>query len=528
MGEAVKRAYAAGQDDETMEPLVLVDAKGRPIGRISDGDYIVFYNIRGEREIQLTQSFVSSQFDCFPRKQPLRVDFTTMIEYDPSLEVSVAFPPERGVSDTLSEVVSRNGLKQVKIVESEKSVHLTFYLNGKREEPFPGEERIIIPSVKDVKEFHELPEMRVKDVAEAVLEKIEDEQYDLIIANFANTDVVGHSEHREAILKAVNAVDTQTGRVVEAAQAKGMAVIVTADHGTVEKWLYSEGTIDTGHTKSPVPFVLVLPDRRGPVVLRDDGDLGDVAPTVLTFMGLEPPPAMTGRDLVVNGGPRLHGRHRVLLLILDGWGAREEQYGNLIAEAQTPVMDRLTREYPYTTLVASGEAVGLPEGSVGNSEAGHLHLGAGRRVYSDRVQIFRSIEDGSFYRNQAFLRVMKGVKKAGTALHLLGIVSFYSSHGSIDYLMALLRMAHNERVFPVYIHSMLGRRGERPEAGAQYVSDIDVTAREMGYDGVVSVIGRYWALDREKHWDRIERCYRMLVYGEGSSVPQSVKSEKNS
>jgi 2,3-bisphosphoglycerate-independent phosphoglycerate mutase len=155
---------------------------------------------------------------------------------------------------------------------------------------------------------------------------------------------------------------------------------------------------------------------------------------------------------------------------------------------------------------------------VGNSEAGHLHIGAGRVVPADRVRIDQAIEDGSFFENEAFCWAMRGARRDGTQLHLLGIVSFYSSHGSVDHLMALMEMARRERVPEVAIHSMLGRRGERPESGAIYIQQVEEAAQGLGAGQVATVIGRFWSLDREGHWDRIEKTYRLLVEGRGQTV----------
>jgi len=181
-------------------------------------------------------------------------------------------------------------------------------------------------------------------------------------------------------------------------------------------------------------------------------------------------------------------------------------------------MDALTKTAPMTLLHASGEPVGLPEGTVGNSEAGHLHIGSGRRVASDRLRLEEAIEDGSFYENEVLLEAMRDAKIRGCPLHLLGIVSFYSSHGSIRYLYALMELARREGLEEVYIHSLLGRRGERPESGARYVGDIEREAARLGVGRVVSVIGRYWALDREEHWDRVGKAFGLLVDGRGEEV----------
>jgi len=504
-----------------MEPLVLVDAAGEPIGRISDGDYVIFYNIRGEREIELTKAFVDEEFQHFPR-QPMTTHWATMIEYHPDLNARVAFPPIGTIHDTLSEVLSRVGLCQVKIVESEKRLHITYFMNGKRNEPFPGEEWRIIPSL-EFEGYLPPPAMRADAVADATIEALRDPTIDLVVANWANVDVIGHSEDREAIKQAVSTVDAQLGRTIEVANEMGVTALVTADHGTVEKWYYPDGTIDTGHTDSPVPFVLISPHLHKGV--RDGGTLIDIAPTVLELFGIEKPAAMTGKSLLVDGADPQHRRSRIALFILDGWGARDDPWGNLILEADTPVMDKLQATYPATTIEAAGEAVGLPNTvpnrpgkTVGNSEVGHLHLGAGRIVPSDRLRIEKAIADGSFFQNSAFRWAMEGARGDDRNLHLLGIISFYSSHGSVEHLKALLRMTKQIGLSRVYIHGMLGRRGEKPESGAIYVEDIEAECDQLGVGKFVSLIGRFWSLDREHNWDRIEKSYRWLVYGTGRPV----------
>jgi 2,3-bisphosphoglycerate-independent phosphoglycerate mutase len=290
----------------------------------------------------------------------------------------------------------------------------------------------------------------------------------------------------------------------------------------VERWYYPDGTIDTGHTDSPVPFVLVDAWLGRGVTLRQGGALTDVAPTILDLLGLPRPEGMTGRSLIDPGSgvpPREEGtQRRVLLLILDGWGLGDGGPGDLIAAADTPFMDDLLASWPHTQLQAAGPAVGMPPGTVGNSEAGHLHIGAGRVVPADRVRIDQALEDGSFYENEAFAWAMEGAKGDGTRLHLLGIVSFYSSHGSVDHLLALMEMARRRGVPEVYVHSMLGRRGERPESGAIYIEQVEREAERLGVGQVATVLGRFWSLDREEHWDRIEKTYRMLVFGEGQAV----------
>ena len=211
MAAAVGEAYAGGEDDEIIGPIVLIDDEAKPVGRMENGDYVIFYDIRGEREIELSQSLTDENFKGFPVKEGLKVNLVTMIEYHKQIEAKVAFPPRGVLRDTLSHILASNNLKQAKIVESEKAVHVTFFLNGEVEELMPGEERIISPSPKGLKDYTQKPEMNIAKVAEAIIEKIEDRGCDFICANFANTDVVGHSENAEAIKRAVEAVDRQQG-----------------------------------------------------------------------------------------------------------------------------------------------------------------------------------------------------------------------------------------------------------------------------------------------------------------------------
>ena len=517
MSRAVLNAYAEGQEDETLLPLVGVNQQQTPLGRIQPGDSIIFYNIRGEREIELSRSFTEENFRKFPVHPGLPVHFTTMIEYSKDLNTGVAFPPRGVLSDTLSDIIAAHGLAQAKITEAEKAVHISYFFNGKKSDPLPKEERIVVPTRKDVRLFDEAPEMSIDEISRVAAARIQDPSCRFIVVNFPNVDVVGHIENEPAILRAVEAVDRQTGALVDQALRQNMAVIVTADHGTVEKWLYPDGGVDTGHTDSPVPFILLHPEQK--FSLKSEGELTDIAPTILDLMGLPVPASMTGSSLIQKKPSPVVPVSRLLLLILDGWGLCENTKGNLIACAQTPVMDRLLRDCPHTRLAASGPAVGLPAGTVGNSEAGHLHIGAGRRIYSDRLLIDQAIARKEFHRNPAFLRAMENARQNNRALHLMGIVSFFSSHGSIEHLLALMEMAKQQGVSELYIHAMLGRRGEQAESGARYIRQVEEKCRSLGLGQVVSVIGRYWSMDREENWDRIEKTYRMLVYGEGTPVP---------
>lgn len=286
--EAVKAGYSRGEDDEFIRPTV-VD----PEGMVEDGDAIIFFNFRPDRARQITKAFTTPDFCEFETKK-MKVHFVCMTEYQESIKASVAFPADH-LTDTLGDVVSRAGLLQLRIAETEKYAHVTFFFNGGREEASPGEDRLLIPSPK-VATYDLKPEMSAFLVTDAVIEKIKEDSYDLIVLNYANSDMVGHTGIFEAAVKAVEVVDECVGCVASEVLARGGAVLLTSDHGNAEKMEdRTTGQHHTAHTSNRVPFVLVKDGERAR--LRDGGILADVAPTVLELLGLLPPPAMTGRSL---------------------------------------------------------------------------------------------------------------------------------------------------------------------------------------------------------------------------------------
>lgn len=513
LSEAVRLAYGAGEEDEMLEPIVRADPEGRPTGRIGPGDSVIFYDVRGEREVTLTRSLTDPERSLFPAR-PLGLHFVTLIEYSPSLQVPVAFPPARRLRNTLTEVLDRAGFRVLKIAESEKATHVGFFFNGRTDDVFRNEERVVIPS-PSVERYADQPEMSAPALAAEVVRRLRGPGPQFIVANVANVDEVGHLEDRQAVLRAVRAADRALGEILAAARETGATVLLTADHGTAEQWLYPDGTVDTGHTRNPVPFVLLdfAADSVSGWELRAAGGLADVAPTVLEIAGLAVPEEMTGRSLIERRPADFVPRRKILLLILDGWGHREDDFGNMIREARPAEFERVWGGHPRSVLEASGEGVGMPAGTVGNSEAGHLHLGAGRQVFLDRVGVDRAIEDDSFFRNETLLEAMARAGPFGKALHLMGVVSFYSSHGTIRHLFALMKMARLAGVGRLYIHSFIGRRNDMPETGAVYVEKVEQAARELGLGEIVTVMGRYWPLARANTPERVERAYRVLVEG---------------
>jgi len=288
--EAVRAGYERGENDEFIMPTV-VDENGV----VEDGDSIIFFNFRPDRAREITRAFVDGNFCEFATKS-IRVHYTCMTQYDATLDAPVAFPPE-DLADTLGEVVSRAGLKQLRIAETEKYAHVTYFFNGGNEAVNPGEDRVLIPSPK-VATYDLQPEMSAYQVRDELLARLDSGKYDLIVLNFANPDMVGHTGIYEAAVRAVEVVDSCVGEIVDRILSLGGAVLLTADHGNAEKMRDSDtGQPHTAHTTNPVPFSLITSDRKS-YRLREDGILADVAPTALELMHIPQPKAMTGRTLI--------------------------------------------------------------------------------------------------------------------------------------------------------------------------------------------------------------------------------------
>jgi len=510
LGKAVNELYAEGQTDYSLEPIVLTDPQGEPIGRIKDGDAVVFCCRRGEREIELTEAFTESAFDRFPRPDLQNLEFVILTLYHEKFkDLPVAFAPSR-ITDTLGDVISKAGLTQLHTAESEKFAHVTFFFNGGNNQPFENEDDVRIPSPKGMP-FDQVPELSLPQVSEEVLRGIE-KKYDFIVTNFANGDVIGHTSNDEAKLKCASIVDAHLGCVVDAALANEYVVLVTADHGNLEEMKNADGTPHVAHTTNPVKFLLLDSRIQSTLSLRA-GKLADVAPTVLSALGLAQPKTMNGQTLAPDHD--WGGKRRVMLIILDGWGIGREDHNNPIYMSPTPHWDALIKRYPNSKLDASGEAVGLKAGKTGNSEAGHMNIGAGRVVLQDDVRLDMAMKDGSFYTNEVFLHTMDEVKARGSSLHLLALLTEKSSHGSINYPLALLKMAKERGLENVYIHIIFDGRSTEPGSAPMLLEKLESQMAEIGLGQIVTGIGRGIALDRDGNYGKIKRAFDALVFGVG-------------
>ncbi len=523
LAKQIEILYQRGLTDYYMKPLVMVEANQDPVGLIKDGDTVIFCCKRGEREVQLTRSFIDPSFDEFQRYKFTNLNFIILTLYHEmfwQMPVEVAFPPSQKIENTLGDVISQNGLRQLRIAESEKFAHVTFFLNGNNNRILAGEDHIKIPSLKGVS-FDQVPELRSRQVAGEVVKGMRDGNYAFIIVNFPNGDMIGHFENIEVKIKSAEAVDHQLGKVLSAAATAGYVTLITADHGILESALRPDGTPNLSHTKNPVPFIVVDPNTKNQATirLREVGTLADVAPTALQIMGLPQPDIMTGNSLLPTGYPPDNPR-KVLLVVLDGWGLGKQDRTNPIYLARTPVWDRLVATCPLARLEASGKSVGLIEWKAGNSEAGHQTIGAGRAVLQDDARIEFAIRDGSFFKNPVFLSAFAGAKERSGSLHLIALLSEKSSHGNIDYPIALLRLAKKQQLQNVFVHAIFDGRSTRVRSAVGFLGKLQNEMNALGIGQIATGIGRGMALDRDGDYLKTKQAYDAMVLGTGIKVPR--------
>ncbi|MFE8702248.1 2,3-bisphosphoglycerate-independent phosphoglycerate mutase [Cytobacillus sp. FJAT-54145] len=292
--EVVEDSYRNGIFDEFVLPSVITKENGEPVATIQDNDAVIFYNFRPDRAIQISNTFTNEDFRSFDRgpKHPKNLHFVCLTHFSETVDGYVAFKPTN-LDNTIGEVLAQNGLSQLRIAETEKYPHVTFFMSGGREAEFPGEKRILIDSPK-VATYDLKPEMSAYEVTDALLKEIQDDNFDAIILNYANPDMVGHSGMLEPTIKAIETVDECLGKVVDLIVSKGGTAIITADHGNADEVVTLEGNPMTAHTTNPVPVIVT---REG-AELRQDGILGDLAPTMLDLLNLQKPAEMTGTTLL--------------------------------------------------------------------------------------------------------------------------------------------------------------------------------------------------------------------------------------
>ena len=294
--EAIRDSYKKKVTDEFVLPTVINGVM--PEGLIRDGDGVIFFNFRADRARELTRAFTEENFKEFPRKRRINLStYVTMTQYDETFNIPVAYPP-REIRRILGEIASQAGIRQLRIAETEKYAHVTYFFNGGEEKKFAGEERILIPSPKDVATYDLKPEMSARPVTEALIKHLREQDVGLVIANYANADMVGHTGNFEASVQAVEVIDECLGRVIDAAISKKGKVLITADHGNIEQLIdYDTGMPHTAHTTNLVPVIFVDEERKK--CRLNQGSGVDIAPTVLQLLRLPQPQEMTGHSLIV-------------------------------------------------------------------------------------------------------------------------------------------------------------------------------------------------------------------------------------
>ena len=290
----IRRSYEKGVTDEFVVPGTIVDAEDRPVGPVREGDSIIFFNFRSDRARQLTRALALDAFDGFDRSPRLNISMTTMTQYDRTFTFPVAFLPQ-SLSRSFAEVLADGPLPNLRVAETEKYPHVSYFFNCGIEKPYPGEDRILVPSPK-VATYDLQPEMSAPGITENLVNDVDGRKHDIIICNFANADMVGHTGNLEAAIRAVETIDACLARIVKAVRAAGGALVITADHGNAEEmWNAVLNEPHTAHTSNPVP-VIVVGDWKG-MRVRDGGSLRDIAPTLLGMLGIQQPKEMTGQDL---------------------------------------------------------------------------------------------------------------------------------------------------------------------------------------------------------------------------------------
>jgi 2,3-bisphosphoglycerate-independent phosphoglycerate mutase len=293
---AVTDSYLREESDEFVRPIVVTDENHAPLTMVAEGDGVIFFNFRADRAREITRALTVPDFDGFRREVvPNLCGYVCMTRYDEKLTLPVAYPPVH-LTGLLGEVISLKGLRQLRIAETEKYAHVTYFFNGGEEKPFRFEDRCLIPSPREVATYDLKPEMSAAEVTAALIERLTSNRYDLIVLNFANMDMVGHTGILGAAVKACETVDRCVRQIVERIAGMGGLAMITADHGNSEKMIDERGGAHTAHTLNPVPFILV-DDTRRDADLRP-GVLADIAPTILDIMGIEKPLQMTGTSLL--------------------------------------------------------------------------------------------------------------------------------------------------------------------------------------------------------------------------------------
>lgn len=518
LAQVLNEQYQQGKCDYYMPPLVR-RVMGDSKNRITDRDCVFFCVRRGDRQAQMLNAFCDPSFHEFPTERFRDLIFVPLVEHQKKLpQVEALFATIRP-ENTFGHIMSKMGLRQLRVGESEKASHVTYFFSGRRFEPYEGEDRIIVPS-PEPEDFIKYPGTSTGEVARLTAEALACGEYSFIFANLAAGDIIGHIDNWKINVECAIAVDNAFATIRDVALQNGYVVAVTADHGLLERAFHDDGSPNLGHTVSSVPFG-IIGAKVVPIETwvnrcrRSNPTLADVAPTLLNVMGINIPEDMTGIPLVVpksNENPK-----KCILVLMDGWGiGPNDPTTNPIAAADVHAFTGMKREGFYTELAASGQSVGLPEGRSGNSETGHLTVGAGRVIPQDELRIAAAIQNGAITDNNVLIRACQKVTGRDGAAHVVMVLSDKSSHGNMSEGIAVARAASENGVRRIYLHLIMDGRSSPPRGGASLLYSLkdrlgsDVPAQ------ILTAVGRGYALDRSgKYIEHIAPAYRAMVYGQG-------------
>ena len=567
MLKAVHDCYAQGIYDEHLPPIVQTNHQDEALGRIQEGDYVVMLNFRTDRLRKLTHALVDEDWPHFERLQPGNKKVMTPVPYDAALVGKVETIAETcAVDKPIDEVLWADGTTNFKIADGDKEAHALKFLRGQRDAPYGTEVIRIVPPRKIERDYSEAPEMTYRQITDQVLEladleakpvpqgivsgkvlKAEDGSTPTVevsatkrnfVINYP-IDQVGHSGNFEAAVKSCEHLDRELGRAVEGLLARGYKVLITSDHGNVEMMRYADKQPDgsikrdrphSSHTANKVPLILVDPDKPK-AKLKSGLTLASVAPTLLHLRGLAQPSEMTGESVLVDEPVPQGGAQKTAVIVLDGFGINpdpEDPY-DATKKAKMPYLDQLKRDCPMTELQAAGEEVGLRADAPGNSEVGHMHIGAGRVVKQAILELDDMIESefGSLGGEQgALAQLMRRAKEEGVRVHITGLASPTGQvHSSTKHLEAMLRTAALVGLEHVFFHAITDGRDSARDSGAKGLAQIQSTMEDIGVGQIVSILGRFWGMDRRKgegNWERTFRAINMLM--SGTDLPEELLS----
>jgi len=544
--------HAQSVDDQFIPPIVRVNAKYEPVGIVKDGDAVIYWDFRTDRAKPLTASYLDIPFggqtgglsDVAKAKVP-NVTFITMTHYDDNFNQSPklleAFNPAEPLFDTYAEVIGKLGIKQLVVAETEKWRAITWFKDGRRNlgydkvsddgkvriekhKTLPIDVRVVYS--RKVSAHVEAPQMRAEEITAILLEGIHEGVTDIFV-NYANADMVGHATTDAAwfdkTIEAILVLDTQLGRLVPEAIKNGYTVFITGDHGNAEEMFDEKGRANPAHTSNKVPMVVLGQQPGEKFTVMKDSTIGQYALSALALRGITPPSSW---NLVsaLEGTIKPNKDRKIMRIVLDGYGVREDEYGNAMAQAAkkkgSPLnMDRWMKGEDgavYAPAEASGERCGYPAGVSGTTEFGHVLFDAGRDVPTDLVLIDRAVKQDKFALNPAFLKAVEIAKNGGT-IHCTGILSDGVVHSSLDHITALLKALKKNGVSgdQVSLHPITDGRDVPGDSSPKFFDWLEKSTSEIGVGVINSVWGRAWGKDRDNRWKRIEAAVRSLNEGTG-------------